>query len=511
LFTQICCCFYNKKSKNKKVLQGNRFTKEIKTPALLFKLIRLRALGVYTQTNLMQELTTFAPMQEVSDFSQFKLNKQLLTAVAEAGYTKPTEIQEKAIPLMLAGHDLFGIAPTGTGKTAAFVLPILMKLKYAQDIHPRALILAPTRELVMQIEEVVQSLGKYTDLRCLALLGGKGIKPQAEAAAAGVDILVATPQRFLDVYATGAFLSRFIKTMIMDEADKMLDMGFRGQINRILEVMPQKRQNALFSATMPERVVSLAGDFLDFPERVEIAPQATTAETIDQVIYEIPNNRTKLNLLLYLLQDRERFSRVIVFTKTRQTASDIAKYLQRKLMVPVRVVHANKDQNSRNNAMEEFREGQAHILVATDIASRGLDITDVSHVINFDVPLIYDDYVHRVGRTGRAEKSGEAITFANPAEMYHFAKIEQIINKPIARAEMPQEVEQAEDTPFEEKQDMDREIDRQKRKEDPTFKGAFHEKKPRPGMGGAGKGPGSKNSKGGKTAGKGGKSTRTRR
>jgi ATP-dependent RNA helicase RhlE len=459
-------------------------------------------------------------MQEDQDFSQFKLNKQLLTAVAEAGYTKPTEIQQKAIPLMLAGHDLFGIAPTGTGKTAAYVLPVLMKLKYAQDIHPRALILAPTRELVMQIDEVVRQFAKYTDLRCLPLIGGKGIKPQAEAAAAGVDIIVSTPQRFLDVYASGAFLPRFIKTFIMDEADKMMDMGFKGQINRILEVVPPKRQNALFSATMPDRVAELAGDFLDFPERVEVAPQATTAETIDQLIYEVPNNRTKLNLLLQLLQDRERFTRVIVFAKTRQTASDIAKYLQRKLMVPVRVVHANKDQNSRNNAMEDFREGESHILVATDIASRGLDITDVSHVINFDVPLVYDDYVHRVGRTGRAEKSGEAITFVTPDELYHITKIEQLINKTIGRETVPQEAI-AEETPFEERQDIARELDRQKRKEDPDFKGAFHEKKARPGQSPQGKGgPGgpkfkkkgpNKNSKGGKIAGKGGKSARRKR
>ncbi|AHM61978.1 DNA/RNA helicase [Flammeovirgaceae bacterium 311] len=460
-------------------------------------------------------------MQEDQDFSQFKLNKQLLTAVAEAGYTKPTEIQEKAIPLMLAGHDLVGIAPTGTGKTAAFVLPILMKLKYAQDIHPRALILAPTRELVMQIDEVVHQMARYTDLRCLALIGGKGIKPQVDAAAAGVDIIVATPQRFLDVYAAGGFLPRFIKTFIMDEADKMMDMGFKGQINRILEVVPPKRQNALFSATMPERVVELAGDFLDFPERVEVAPQATTAETIDQIIYEVPNTRTKLNLLLHLLQNRERFSRVIVFTKTRQTASDIAKYLQRKLMAPVRVVHANKDQNSRDNAMEDFREGDSHILVATDIASRGLDITDVSHVINFDLPLVYDDYVHRVGRTGRAEKSGEAITFVNPAELYHIAKIEELINKSILRETVPPEVV-AEETPFEERQDIDREIDRQKRREDPNFKGAFHEKKARPGQSPQGKtgsggpkfmkkGPKSKTHKGGKIAGKGGKSARRKR
>ncbi|EMR02329.1 DEAD/DEAH box helicase [Cesiribacter andamanensis] len=418
-------------------------------------------------------------MQETPDFSHFKLNKQILTAVEEAGYTKPTEIQERAIPLMLAGQDLFGIAPTGTGKTAAYVLPLLMKLKYAQGDHPRALILAPTRELVLQIEGVVKQMGKYTDLRSIALIGGKGIKPQAEAVAAGMDILIATPGRFWDVYATGALLPRFIKTMVMDEADKMLDMGFRHQINKILEVVPPKRQNALFSATMGERVTELAGNFLDFPERIEIAPQATTADTIDQYIYETPNLRTKLNLLLHLLQDRERFVRAIVFTKTRQTASDIAKYLERKLMVPVRVVHANKDQNARNNAMDAFREGDVPLLVTTDIASRGLDITDVSHVINFDVPLIYEDYVHRVGRTGRAEKTGEAITFVTPSELYHFTRIEELIRRPIPRLEVPEEMIEAK-TPFEEQQDMAREIDRQKRKENPDFKGAFHEKKSPP-------------------------------
>jgi ATP-dependent RNA helicase RhlE len=418
-------------------------------------------------------------MQETPDFSQFKFNKQILTAIEEAGYSRPTEIQERAIPLMLGGQDLFGIAPTGTGKTAAYVLPLLMKLKYAQGEHARALILAPTRELVLQIEQVILQMGKYTDLRCISLIGGKGIKPQAEAIAAGVDIIVATPGRFWDVYATGSLMPRAIKTMVMDEADKMLDMGFRHQINKILEIVPPKRQNALFSATMSERVTELAGNFLDFPERIEIAPQATTAETIDQHMYQVPNLRTKINLLLFLLQNRKRFIRVIVFTKTRQTASDIAKYLERKLQIIVRVVHANKDQNARNNAMDAFRRGEVPVLVTTDIASRGLDISDVSHVINFDVPLIYEDYVHRVGRTGRAEKAGEAITFVTPSEQYHFAKIEELIRQPVHRLQMPDEVIEDE-TPFEEQQDMAREIDRQKRKEDPDFKGAFHEKKARP-------------------------------
>jgi ATP-dependent RNA helicase RhlE len=412
------------------------------------------------------------------EFSDFKLNRQLLDAVAEAGYTQPTEIQQKAIPILLAGHDLLGIAPTGTGKTAAYVLPLLMKVKYAQGAHPRALILAPTRELCVQIETVLRELSKYTDLRIVALYGGKGIKPQAEAVASGADILVATPGRFLDINREGVLFPRQIKTLILDEADKMMDMGFMPQINAVLELVPAKRQNALFSATMPDKVVRLSENFLEFPERVEVAPQATTAETVNQTIYETPNLKTKINLLQYLLEDRERFSRVIIFTKTRQTANDVTKFLERKAKIDVRVIHANKGQNTRLNAMEAFREGNVPVLVATDVASRGIDISGVSHVINFDVPLIYEDYVHRIGRTGRANQLGDAITFVTPAEEYHLAKIEVLIRMTIPRQPIPAEVEVPK-TPFAESQLMAREIDNQKKKENPDYKGAFHEKKRR--------------------------------
>jgi ATP-dependent RNA helicase RhlE len=412
---------------------------------------------------------------EDKSFAQFKLNKQLITAVEDAGYTQPTEIQEKAIPLLLAGHDLLGIAPTGTGKTAAFVLPLLMKVKYAQGQHPRALILAPTRELVAQIGEVVQQLSQYTDLRSAVLIGGKGIKPQAEEVAAGVDLIIATPGRFYDVYKTGSIYTRQITTLILDEADKMMDMGFMPQINSILELMPAKRQNALFSATMPSRVEKLAEEFLLHPMRIEVAPQSTTADTIDQKIYLTPNLRTKINLLARLLED-ESFSRIIVFTKTRQSANNVSKFLERKHKVNVRVLHANKDQNARTNSMEAFKDGNVRVLVATDIASRGLDVSGVSHVVNFEVPIIYEDYVHRVGRTGRAEQAGEAITFVNPAEEYHFKKIAKLIQKEIPTAELPAGVLDN-DTPFEEQQEIAREVDRQRQKEDPTYQGAFHEKK----------------------------------
>lgn len=409
------------------------------------------------------------------NFEDFKLNKQLLDAVRDAGYTKPSPIQEKAIPLALAGHDVLGIAQTGTGKTAAFVLPILMKIKYAQGMHARALILAPTRELVMQIEEAVQVFGKYTDLRFVSLYGGLGPKTQIENIEAGVDIIISTPGRFLDLYKKGVILPSSIKTMVLDEADKMLDMGFMPAIRSILEVIPVKRQNLLFSATFGSKVDRFAQEFLEFPERVEVTEQATTAETIQQTKYYVPNIKTKINLLVHLLS-HESFNRIIVFTKSRKNAEAVYSYLERKKLGEIRVIHANKGQNTRINSMEDFKAGNVRMLVATDVAARGLDITMVSHVINFDVPLIYEDYVHRIGRTGRAENEGLAITFINPAEEFHFEKIEEIIRMEVPTVQIPDDVETTK-TPFEEKQMYEREIDGQKRREDPDFKGAFHEKK----------------------------------
>ncbi|HEV7351330.1 DEAD/DEAH box helicase [Telluribacter sp.] len=413
-------------------------------------------------------------------FEQFKLNRQLLNAIEEAGYTQPTPIQEQALPLALAGHDVLGIAQTGTGKTAAFVLPLLMKIKFAQGQHPRALILAPTRELVMQIAEAIGQLSRYTDIRTVSLYGGLGPKSQIEGVQQGVDILVSTPRRFLDIYLKGEIVLKHINTMVLDEADKMMDMGFMPQIRSILEVIPRKRQNLLFSATFSERVERLSYEFLEFPMRVEVTPSATTAEMVTQRLYEVPNNRTKINLLTYLLQDEERFSRVLIFTRSKEIADNVFKFLERKVVAEgaIRVIHANKGQNTRINAMEAFKEGNVRVLVATDVASRGIDVTEVSHVINFDVPLIYEDYVHRIGRTGRANHAGEAITFMTMADEYHIGKIENMIRMEIPRAPFPEAVEIA-STPAEEKQAMLREIDNQKRREDPTFQGAFHEKKKR--------------------------------
>ncbi len=406
----------------------------------------------------------------------FKLNKQLLDAVVDAGFENPTEVQEKCIPLVLGGQQVIGIAQTGTGKTAAYLLPILMKAKFAQGTDPRVLILVPTKELVVQVAAQVAALSKYTDLRVVHLYGGVGPKTQIDNIKKGVDIIVATPGRLLEIYQRNELVVKFVKTLVLDEADRMLDMGFMPQLRRIFEVIPSKRQNLLFSATFPHRVERLSQEFLEFPVRIEITPPATVPTKVEQELYWVPNFVTKINFLGYLLSDREVFNRVMIFSRTKEAANNIFKFLERKGYGPAKVVHSNKGQNSRINAVNEFKEGKLRILVSTDVASRGIDVTNVSHVINFDVPIVYEDYVHRIGRTGRAFQSGKAITLVTDSEKYHIDKIQKIIREQIPVKKLPTAVEIA-NTTGEEGQDMAREIDRQKRYEDPEFKGAFHERK----------------------------------
>lgn len=411
-------------------------------------------------------------------FSDFALNKQLLTAIEELGYKEPTPIQEQAIPTLLYGHDVLGIAQTGTGKTAAYLLPILMKIKYAQGNNIRCVILAPTRELAIQINDAIADFGKYTDLRHTAVYGGLGPKTQIETIQGGLDIIVATPGRFMDLYLRGVIITKDIKYMVLDEADKMMDMGFMPQIRKILEIIPRKRKNLLFSATFPEKVEKFSQEFLEAPVRIEVTPQATTAETIEQKVYAAPNFQTKLNLLGHLFKDQEVIKRALVFCRTKTVADLVFKFLDRKIIgrENVRVIHANKGQNTRINSINAFKSGELRVLVATDVAARGIDVQAVSHVINFDVPVIYEDYVHRIGRTGRANLEGVAITFMTPNEEYHLEKIEEIIRTKIPVSNIPSDIDIVE-TPFEEQQIILREIDEQKKKADPTFQGAFHEKK----------------------------------
>ena len=409
-------------------------------------------------------------------WEDLKLNPQLLKAVSEAGFRNPTEIQQKVIPLVLGGQAVIGIAQTGTGKTAAYLLPILRKINFAHGKEPRALVLAPTKELVVQIGEHAKQLTKFTDLRVAALYGGVGPKTQIEALQSGVDILIATPGRFMEIYFRNEIVVKQIKILVLDEADRMLDMGFMHQLRKIFEVIPSKRQNLLFSATFPAKVEKLAEEFLEFPVKVEASPLVMAAQQVDQELFHVPNLKTKIHLLEYLLKDRLLFHRVMIFTRTKESADNVFKFIDRKQMGPAKVVHSNKGQNTRINAMNEFKEGGLRVLVSTDVASRGIDVTNVSHVINFDVPMQYEDYIHRIGRTGRAFQTGKAITFVNEAERYHVKKIEELMNEKIRIREFPDGVE-VEPTPPAEAQQIAKEIDRQKRYEDPEFKGAFHERK----------------------------------
>lgn len=415
-------------------------------------------------------------MPQSKSWQDFAFNKQVLQAIEAMGYAHPTEVQQKCIPLILSGQEVIGIAQTGTGKTAAYALPLIMKVRYAQGTDPRALVLAPTKELTVQLAQHIQSLAQFTDLRIVALYGGVGPKTQIEALQKGVDILVSTPGRLMELYLAKHLVTKQLKTLVLDEADRMMDMGFMPQLRKIFEVIPPKRQNLLFSATFSDKVERLAQEFLEFPVKIEVTPAATAARQVTQQVFAVPNIKTKINFLDHLLSDRVTVTRAMVFTRTKEAADQVTHYIDRKGLGPVRVIHSNKGQNSRINAMNEFREGQLRVLVSTDVSARGIDVVQVSHVINFDVPVMYDDYVHRIGRTGRAFETGTAITMVSPAEVYHLKKIEDLIRQKLPLKKLPAAVAVAE-TLADEQQEMAREIDRQRKREDPDYQGAFHERK----------------------------------
>lgn len=410
-------------------------------------------------------------------FEDLKVSRSILNALKDLNFQTPTSVQEKVIPRIRSGHDLIAIAPTGTGKTAAYLIPVLSKLKFQEGDYTRALILVPTRELAIQVNKMTRELSSYLNLRSVVIYGGTGMKNQIMEIMDGLDILIATPGRFLDIYRQGAIYTKNITTLVLDEADKMMDMGFMPQLNHILEVIPsKKRQNLLLSATFSDKVQRLSEDFLEFPQKIEIKPQGSSPETIDQYYYKIPNLKTKINLLQFLLADQDVFKKVIIFTKTKEAANDIYKFIRRKIDPSVRVIHANKGQNTRINVINLFKHGEIRILVSTDLTARGIDVSLVSHVINFDVPVVYEEYVHRIGRTGRALASGESITFVNRPDEYHLANIEKMIRSKIIERKIPGEVEIMGTEPWEQKK-MNQELDRIRRKLDPDYKGSFHEKK----------------------------------
>lgn len=374
-------------------------------------------------------------------FKDLNISKQILMALEEAGFENPTPVQEEVFPVIRSGKDMIGIAQTGTGKTLAYLIPLLMKLHYAQGRYPRALVVVPTRELVVQVCESVELLAEYMDIRCLGIYGGTNINTQQQAVYDGVDLLVATPGRFMDIYMNGIVRTQQIKTVVVDEADRLMDLGFIPQLKSILDVIPEKHQTLLFSATFSETVALMADEFLVEPVRVEVACQTTPVEFITQLRYNVPNIMTKVNLLKVLLADREEFNRVMIFTETKKNADRIVDKLASYWKDELSVIHSNKAQNSRLNALKAFKEGRARIMVASDVAARGIDVQDISHVINFDIPSLAEEYVHRIGRTARAGKEGIAISFVSEKEEARFNAIEQFINQQVEMGELPGKLE----------------------------------------------------------------------
>ena len=364
-------------------------------------------------------------------FSGLGVAEPILRALSSENYQTPTPIQAQTIPLLLSGRDLLGIAQTGTGKTAAFVLPILQRLAAETPVAKgpralRALILAPTRELAIQIGERVQAYGKNLGLRHTVILGGVGQGPQVKALTAGVDILIATPGRLLDLFNQRHVRLNQVSFLVLDEADRMLDMGFVRDVRRIVAALPKERQSLLFSATMPNDVAKLAGDLLRDPARVEVTPKTVAVERIDQKIYMV-ETAAKRGLLTYLLADTA-LRRVIVFTRTKHGANKVAEHLE-KAGVSSDAIHGNKSQGARQRALDGFRTGQVRVLVATDIAARGIDVDSISHVINFDLPNVPESYVHRIGRTARAGAEGAAISFCDGSERAFLRDIEKLIRR----------------------------------------------------------------------------------
>ena len=367
-------------------------------------------------------------------FSALNLGPNILKAVQEAGYTEPTPIQVEAIPQILAGHDLIGIAQTGTGKTAAFVLPILSLLSLAQDPArrrgTRVLIVAPTRELVVQIEENVRIYAKYLPLKIATVFGGVGERPQIEALRSAVDLVIATPGRLIDLMGQRHGDFSGLEYLVLDEADRMLDMGFLPQIRRIVKALPKKRQTLMFSATLSREIEGLTHEFQHSPKTVQIGRRSNPAETVTQLVYEVSSS-LKPALLTHLLRDAALDS-VLVFTRTKHGADRIARRLEGG-QIRTATLHSNRSQNQRLRALKEFKSGEVRVLVATDIAARGIDVDGISHVINYDFPMHAEDYVHRIGRTGRALAIGDAISFVTPDDQGALRSLERFIGRGLVR------------------------------------------------------------------------------
>ncbi len=372
--------------------------------------------------------------------SQFNLSNQLRNAIEDLGFEKLTPIQAEAYPVVLSGKDLVGIAQTGTGKTFAYLLPILRDLKFSKQDNPRILVLVPTRELVLQVVEQAKLLTTYMNIRSLGVYGGTNIKTQGQEVAQGADIIVATPGRLYDLVLSRALQLKSIAKLVIDEVDVMLDLGFRFQLKNIFDLLPQRRQNVMFSATMTEEVDALITDYFSSPTKISIAVSGTPLDNIDQQCYPVVNFNTKINLLVHLLRNKDEYVKALVFISNKKSADVIFSLLEEEFRSNVAIIHSNKSQNYRIRSIENFEEGTTRILVATDVIARGLDIAGISHVINFDVPQYPENYMHRIGRTGRAAEKGKSLVFYTTKEETKKEVIEKLMNFKIPVNDFPEEV-----------------------------------------------------------------------
>ncbi len=374
-------------------------------------------------------------------FSEFNLNTPLWNALEELGFENSTPIQEKAFSVIMSGKDVVGIAQTGTGKTFAYLLPLLRQLTFSKKKHPRILIVVPTRELVIQVVDEAKKLTKYINTRVAGVYGGTNINTQKQLVYDGVDILVATPGRLVDLTLSGVLRLKTIQKLVIDEVDEMLNLGFRSVLINLMDTLPFRRQNLMFSATLTTEVDGIIKNYFHEPQKIEVAAHGTPLKKIIQKAYHVPNFFTKVNLLEYLLSNDEEMKKVLVFASTKKLSDKLHEKLTLKFDDKIGVIHSNKSQNYRINSIKRFESGENRVLIATDLISRGLDITGITHVINFDTPEIPADYIHRIGRTGRAEKDGTAIVFINEVEQEFQLAIEKLMNKQIPVAILPKDLE----------------------------------------------------------------------
>lgn len=408
-------------------------------------------------------------------FRDLNLNKALWRALEDLSLTETTPIQEKAFPVVMSGRDVVGIAQTGTGKTYAYILPILRQLDYSDQRHPRILILVPTRELVVQVVGEIEKLSTYMSLRVYGIYGASNINTQKQKVYDGLDILVATPGRLIDLTLSRSVQFSAVKKVVIDEVDEMLNLGFRPQLVQILEMLPPKRQNLMFSATLTEEVEQVIETYFNRPEYVELITRGTPLEKIIQQAYEVPNFFTKVNLLRYLLAHDKGMSKVLVFVKDKGMADRLEQELS-DISGDFSVIHSNRSQPQRFNSVKQFQEGVFRMLIATDVIARGVDLKDVTHVINFDMPKDASAYIHRIGRTGRADKAGSALSFILPKDHALVEELESLMNKSLEPVDLPEAVEISEDLIADEIPVV-RDKNLAKLKKPTVSGGAFHEKK----------------------------------